>query len=98
LELDPELADAHNGLGVVAARRGDMEAAVGHWARAVELDRTQWDALYNLGVELTNLNRLEEAIPHLERFAREAPRTRYAEDIPGIRRLARRLREVTGTG
>jgi tetratricopeptide (TPR) repeat protein len=76
----------------VAARRGNLDEAVEHWRRAVALDPELFDALYNLGITLTRLNRFEEAIAVLEAFVERAPEERYAEDIAGVRRLLARLK------
>ena len=79
LDLDPRLARAWNGLGVVYARTGREEEAISAWQRTTEIDPDQFDTLYNLGTLLIRLNRFEEAIPHLEQFVRTAPRDRYGE-------------------
>ena len=56
----------------------------------MELDPTNWDALYNLGVQLLRVGRVAEARPHLERFVRTAPASQYAKDI---REISAELRE-----
>ena len=43
-----------------------------------------YDALYNLGTVLMKAGRREEARPYLERFIREAPRSRYDTDIRNL--------------
>jgi arylsulfatase A-like enzyme/Flp pilus assembly protein TadD len=80
LELDPASASASNGLGVARARAGDLDGAIAAWKRAVELSPTQFDAMLNLARALEDRSR-PEAISYLERFVREAPETRYREDI-----------------
>ena len=50
--IDPRSARAQNGLGVVAMKTGAKEAAFAHWKRAVELAPSDFDALFNLGMEL----------------------------------------------
>ncbi len=47
-----------------------------------------YDALYNLGTVLAKAGRRDEARPYLERFVREAPRSRYDADIRRIEPLA----------
>jgi arylsulfatase A-like enzyme/Flp pilus assembly protein TadD len=77
----PDLARAHNGLGVLAAETGHLDEAVARWKKAAELDPQDWDTLYNLGRALRRAGRDAEARPYVERFAREAPPALYARDI-----------------
>ena len=67
--------------GRTARRGGDR------LERAVELDSTNFDALYNLGTTLAGNGHLDEARPFLERFAQTAPRAFYEKDISEIRRI-----------
>jgi arylsulfatase A-like enzyme/Flp pilus assembly protein TadD len=91
LLLNPNLARAHNALGVVAAQTGRPEEAIEHWRRAVELDPVSFDTLFNLGSVLLRLGRREEARPYLDRFAREAPPAFYAGDIAKVKGWLARL-------
>src|SRR5918995_1871324 len=54
---DPRSSRARAGLGVVALRAGRRDEAIAHWQQAVALDRTNFDALYNVGTELVNAGR-----------------------------------------
>jgi Flp pilus assembly protein TadD len=85
LKLNPSLARAHNSLGVIAAREGRSGDAIEHWKKAVELDPGEFDTLFNLGFSLMQDGRETEARPYLERFAHEAPRALYADDITRVR-------------
>ncbi len=91
LELDPGSASASNGLGVARARSGDLDGAILAWRRAVELSPTQFDAMLNLARALEGRS-LSEAISYLERFVREAPKSRYAADIQRSNVLLREWR------
>jgi arylsulfatase A-like enzyme/Tfp pilus assembly protein PilF len=87
LDLDPRLAGAHNALATVYMRQQHRAEAIAHWQTAVELNPHLYDALYNLGMVLHDAGRRDEARPYLERFANEAPPSRYARDIATIRRM-----------
>jgi arylsulfatase A-like enzyme/Flp pilus assembly protein TadD len=87
LSIDPKLATAWNGLGVALASTGRGEEALDAWRRTIDLDPREYETLYNLGTLLTKLNRFEEAIGYLERFVAEAPPSRFAADIPKVKRL-----------
>lgn len=71
LGLDPDLADAHAGLGWLAwVWDNDLQAAATHYAKAVSLDPTQADIA---GLFLYTLGRVEASIPYFERAARADP-------------------------
>jgi len=48
VEINPDLATAHNGLGVALAAQGNMERAVKEWQTALTLRPGYADAEYNL--------------------------------------------------
>ena len=52
LDIDPDVARAHNSLGVIAAREGRMPEAVERWKRAVALNPEDYQTLFNLGSQL----------------------------------------------
>jgi arylsulfatase A-like enzyme/Flp pilus assembly protein TadD len=87
LDLDPDVARAHNSLGVIAAREGHMPEAIERWKRAVALNPGDYQTLYNLGSELWQSGRREEARPYLEGYLREAPPALEARDIARVRKL-----------
>jgi arylsulfatase A-like enzyme/Flp pilus assembly protein TadD len=84
LRLDPKIARAYNGLGVVAARTGHPDDAIASWKHAVELSPREWDTLYNLGLVLRQQGRAREARAYLERFANGAPQALFARDIAQV--------------
>ena len=73
LELDGQLAGAHTALGVVLANTGRRAEAIEAWKRAVQLDRGELDALFNLTVNLVQIGRLDEARTYGSRFIAGAP-------------------------
>jgi tetratricopeptide (TPR) repeat protein len=84
IRANPASAQGHAGLATVAFKSGDRDTALASWKRAVDLDPTNWDAMYNLGVQLMRVGRMTEARPYLERFVRTAPASQYAKDIKAI--------------
>jgi type IV pilus assembly protein PilF len=93
IKNDPTLGGPYNGLGVIYAAEKKMELAADNWRKAVENDSEQYDAMYNLGILLTQMNRFEEALKYLEQFVNNAPEKKYAADIAKMRKLIARLRE-----
>ena len=88
LELDPDVGDGvreprrrrnHRGRDDGGDRRS--EAGVSRWIHA------NTTRLYNLGAALHDAGRRDEARPYLERFVRDAPPARYAQDIARFRAM-----------
>ena len=78
--IDPSYGDAWNALGA-ALVQADARAAADAWRRAERLLPGDFDLLFNLAMVLADSDTPAEAIPYLQRFAREAPHDRYASDI-----------------
>ncbi len=73
LELAPDLAEAHVGVGAVHDHAGRGDEAERHLARARELDAGLWDAWYFSGRAAWAQGKLEEALAHFERAAEVDP-------------------------
>jgi len=80
LTLDPALARAHNGLGVIAAQRKDYPSALEHWLKAAELDPSDFRTLFNIGDLLITMGRPAEARPYWQRYLATAPQRLEASD------------------
>ncbi len=80
---DPSNGDAWQGLGAALVDT-DRAAAVDAWRRAERLRPRDYDLLFNLGMVLAGSDRPADALPYLERFAREAPRGQYGRDLPRV--------------
>jgi tetratricopeptide (TPR) repeat protein/TolB-like protein len=73
LAAEPDLWEAHFGLGLLARHRGDAQASLASFARVLELWPEQPDALHELGVALLMANDVEQAVGALERAAALRP-------------------------
>jgi predicted TPR repeat methyltransferase len=62
VELQPDMAEAHNNLGLVERDLGALERAVTCFERALELQPGNVAALLNLGTSLTRLKRADRAV------------------------------------
>jgi arylsulfatase A-like enzyme/cytochrome c-type biogenesis protein CcmH/NrfG len=89
LELDPTSAKAYENLAADELAAGELAAAVADLQRALELDPQLWDAMYNVSMALDALGRRDESRPYIERFIREAPAQRYAQDIAKLQALVK---------
>jgi len=86
---DPAAAQAHDGLAMVAAKSGDSAAAIDHWKTAIALRPADYDALYNLGVQLMRDRRTSEARPYLEQFLQTAPPADYSKERKNVAAMLR---------
>jgi tetratricopeptide (TPR) repeat protein len=66
LESDPENWLAHGNLGAVQARRGQIDVAMAHFRRALEIHPGYAEACYNIGVLLAGQGRTQEAAVQYE--------------------------------
>jgi tetratricopeptide (TPR) repeat protein len=71
--LNPADASAHYNLGLLYQKRGELDAAVSSFQRAVEIDPQDTDSHYQLGRIAREQGRLNEAIQHFERVVRLEP-------------------------
>jgi len=85
VSVDANAARAHNGLAIVAAKRGDYAAAITHWQQALAIDPGDYQTLFNLGDLLIRTGRPDEARPYWERYVRNAPPRLEAHDIARVR-------------
>jgi tetratricopeptide (TPR) repeat protein len=87
LAIDGMLPGAHTTLGVVLSQTNRKPDAIEMWKRAVMLDPTELDALYNLTVTLIEMGRREEARPYGERYVAVAPPALFGRDIAHVRQM-----------
>jgi tetratricopeptide (TPR) repeat protein len=86
IDVDPSLPDAFTTLGVVLSTSGRKVDAIDSWKRAVQLDATQFNALYNLWHELAAAGRRDEASAYGRQFVATAPPAFFQPDIDRIKR------------
>ena len=73
LELDPDLAEAHNAIGFVYGSRGWRQRAYEEYVRAWELDRSDNSTMNNIAASHLARGRLDEALTWYERAVRVDP-------------------------
>jgi tetratricopeptide (TPR) repeat protein len=88
--IEPSYGEAWQALGA-ALLNGNKAEAIDAWRRAERLLPRDYDLLFNLAMVLADSDMPREAIPYLQRFAREAPPERYARDIARVRATLARL-------
>jgi tetratricopeptide (TPR) repeat protein len=87
---EPSYGEAWQALGAALAD-SDRPGAIDAWRRAERLLPRDYDLLFNLGMLLADSPSPADALPYLRRFAREAPRARYANDIAHVAETIARL-------
>ena len=91
IAADPQLPDAHTTMGVIYSTTGRRDSAIASWKRAVTLDMSQFNALYNLWATLAETGQERDAVEYGQRFVTAAPAGLFAQDISRVREwLARR--------
>jgi superkiller protein 3 len=88
-DRDPQLAKAHTTLGVIFARTDRRTMAIDAWKRAVALDPSEFDALYNLVVLLADSGLIGEARTYARQFVDTAPQPAFAREIDQLSALLR---------
>ncbi len=75
LRLNPADPTIHTSLGTALAKQADLGGAVEAWSAALELDPGSLEPRYNIGIALISLGRHAEAMGHLRKGVRLAPRS-----------------------
>ncbi|MGQ9575289.1 MAG: tetratricopeptide repeat protein [Thermoguttaceae bacterium] len=78
LRKAPKFAHAYDCLGTAALRRGDNRLAASWFRKALALDSQLPGTALRLAEALMNMGKMEEAIPVLEEYARNWPRSTEA--------------------
>jgi Flp pilus assembly protein TadD len=86
VQMDAQLSGAWTALGVALASTNRRPEAIDSWKRAVALDGSDFNALFNLTVNLAQDGRAAEARAYGERFIQTAP--------PGLKRDAEEIRRL----
>jgi len=83
LKLNPNRADAHDGMAWIAMRKGDYETAAAHWRKALEISPGMPEVRNGLARALMGLGKVEEAAPALEEDVRISPRSSLSHFLLG---------------
>jgi tetratricopeptide (TPR) repeat protein len=87
----PETADVHNDLGIAYASRGQLDAAIAEFRRALELAPDAAETHWHLGAALAERGALDEAEAHLRTSVQRDPTNGNAiHDLETVVALRRR--------
>jgi tetratricopeptide (TPR) repeat protein len=90
---DDRCAAAHDGLGLVAVGRKDMETARREFERAVEINPNEAKALLDLGILYQSIGNRERSLQYLELFLIKAPKGQFADQLPAVRAAIREMKK-----
>lgn len=85
----PESGDGWRLLATLRHERGEKAAAVEAWRRALAVEPSDMDTLFNLAVTLAELGRAGEARAAATRFIGQAPRPQYDREVAALTPLTR---------
>jgi arylsulfatase A-like enzyme/Tfp pilus assembly protein PilF len=94
VEREPAYGDAWQALGAALVGT-DAAGAIDAWRHAERLLPRDYDLLFNLAMLSAERDTPANAVPYLRRFVREAPRDRYARDLPRVEQTLARLERQT---
>jgi len=80
IDADPTLAGAYTTLGVVMSNTNRKPEAIEAWTRSVELDPGDFNALFNLWLELARAGRHNDAARYGQQFLASAPPAFFAQE------------------
>ncbi|HKA32775.1 MAG TPA: tetratricopeptide repeat protein [Candidatus Binatia bacterium] len=93
VELRPELAEAHNNLGVARKKSGDLEKAAASFRRAIELRPDYSEARSNLGWVYADQKKWREARAEFEQALKANPSDEGA--LYGLSQAQREMRDYS---
>src|SRR5262249_36855109 len=89
LASQPKAPGTLSVLGLAQVELRHEAGAYESWSRAVELDPSQYDTLFNLAVLAGRMGKKDAARRSLQQFIRTAPAARYASRMEEALRLLR---------
>ena len=85
IAADPLLPDVHTTMGVLYSATGRADRAIVSWKRALTLDPSQFNALYNLWLKLAETGQDRDAVQFGQQFVSSAPAALFGDDIARVR-------------
>jgi tetratricopeptide (TPR) repeat protein len=73
LEINPDLAEAHNNLGNALLQKGKVDEAIAHYQKALEIKADYAEAHNSLGNALLQEGKVDEAISHFQKALQLKP-------------------------
>ncbi len=74
LKLSPRSPDAHNNMGVIHIKEGNLSGAIKEFKEAIRLNKNYYNAYNNLGLIYKDLGRIDEALMFFSKAIEVNPR------------------------
>ncbi|MGH9327510.1 MAG: sulfatase-like hydrolase/transferase [Terriglobia bacterium] len=87
-----KVAQAYDGLGLVAVAHSDAASARQDFLKAIKLDPTNLEPVFNLGVLYQKTGSRQQALHYLTEFAEKASPRQYGALLPKVRAAIRQMR------
>lgn len=68
IELDPNLAQAYDGLGIASLVSGDLDKAIYYWEKVMKIMPSNTNTVYNLSRAYLTKGEKQKALAYLDRF------------------------------
>lgn len=81
IELNPQYADAYNGLGSAFYRKGQYDDSIREFEKAIALNPKDFYACYNVALAYEKKERYQDAVKAYRKFIEYAPASDYEEQI-----------------
>jgi Tfp pilus assembly protein PilF len=91
IAANPHSGGAYNSLAVVHASRKNWNEAIKNWSLALKENSQNYDAMLNLAYAYLENQQKEKAVELFKQFEKNAPRNRYASDLPRVRSIIQKL-------
>jgi arylsulfatase A-like enzyme/Tfp pilus assembly protein PilF len=91
IAANPHSGGAYNSLAVVHASRKNWSEAIRNWSLALKENNKNYDAMLNLAYAYLENQQNDKAVELFKQFEKDAPRNRYAADLPRVRSIIQKL-------
>src|SRR6185503_20561607 len=78
---DPSLAKAYSTYGTIMMAEGRKKDAVESWQHAIDVDGSEFNALYNLWLEAAQAGRRDDAMKYGRQYVQTAPPEFFRTEI-----------------
>jgi choline-sulfatase len=86
-------AAAHDGLGILAAERGDLQGARSEFQIAVDADPKGLKYLLDLGIVYNNIGDRKQSLRYLHLFLQKVQPGQFDDQIPAVREAVRNMED-----
>jgi arylsulfatase A-like enzyme/Tfp pilus assembly protein PilF len=94
VELDPNLAQAYDGLGIASLVSGDLEKAISYWEKVMDIMPSHTNTVYNLSRAYLTKDEKQKALALLEKFMKTNSHRLSPENKKIFEELIKKCKDV----